>query len=104
MKAKALAKAVLKEAEEARTLNVSIEGLECSGELCKALTLHANNQTEMYRKLSHLVAQGVDDEATYNELFEQAGGLTTWFKARKKVANSMRMAATSASASSSGTQ
>lgn len=90
----------MKEAEEARTLNVSIEGLECSGELGKALTCHANNQTEMYRKLSHLVAQGVDDEATYRDLFEQAGALTTWFKARKKVANSMRMAA----ASASGTQ
>ena len=56
----------------------------------------------MYRKLSHLVAQGVDDEATYHDLFEHAGALTTWFKARKKVANSMRVAA--ATGSASGTQ
>eukprot|EP00435_Cladocopium_sp_Y103_P043974 s800_g12.t1 len=89
----------LKEAEEARTLNVSIEGFECSGELGKALICHANNQTEMYRKITQLVAQGVDDEATYQEHFEQAAALTTWFKARKKVANSMRMAATASSGS-----
>ena len=39
----------LKEAEDARTTCVSIEGLECSAGLRDALIAHADAMTELYR-------------------------------------------------------
>ena len=41
----------LKEAEDARTLCVSIENVECSGPLREALLQHAASMTELYRTL-----------------------------------------------------
>eukprot|EP00435_Cladocopium_sp_Y103_P009061 s4443_g2.t1 len=94
-KAKALAK--LKEAEEARSTCVSIENLECSSELREALLQHATAMTEIYRNLSEMVADQINDESAYLPIFERATSFTNWYKARKKVANSMKAAASSAS-------
>eukprot|EP00438_Fugacium_kawagutii_P030698 Skav213052 [mRNA] locus=scaffold364:38558:43143:+ [translate_table: standard] len=94
-KAKALAKSVLKEAEDARTTCVSIEGLECSGQLRDALLQHATAMTELYRHLSKKVSDQINDESAYTALFDQASNYSAWYKARKKVANSMKAAATS---------
>lgn len=87
----------MKEAEEARTICLSIEGLECSGELRTALNQHATIMTDLYRKLTQLVGSNVDSEDAYREHFDAAANYTAWFKSRKKVANSMRSAATSSS-------
>ncbi|CAK9018454.1 Nipped-B-like protein B [Durusdinium trenchii] len=92
-KAMALKKAVLKESEEARTLCVSIEGLECAGELVKALTAHAGAMVKLYRQLHQYTIQNVNDQSVYDPIFDQATSYTSWFKARKKVANSMKQAA-----------
>lgn len=87
----------LKEAEEARTICLSIEGLECSGELIEALGQHSTAMVELYRKLNGLISSGVEDESSYTVHFETATSYSAWFKSRKKVANSMKTAATSAS-------
>ena len=87
----------LKEAEGARTTCVSIENLECSGQLRGALLQHADAMTEVYRNLNKMVADGVNDENQYAPLFEKAQGFSAWYKARKKVANSMKSAAASGS-------
>ena len=90
----------MKEAEEARTLKLSIEGMECSGELMTALEGHANTLTELYRKIHGLIVQGVDTMESYQVHVDQAAALKDWFKSRKKVAQSMKSA--SAAASTSG--
>ena len=84
----------LKEAEEARSLCVSIETLECSGELVKSLTDHATAMTNLFRDLNKLTNEGHDDEAIYMPLFEKAVQYQTWYVKRKKVAQSMKNAAT----------
>lgn len=87
----------LKEAEDARSTCVAIENLECSGQLRDALVQHATAMTELYRKLNKLVTDQVNDETVYSPLFDQASSFSAWYKARKKVANSMKAAATSTS-------
>ena len=86
----------LKEAEEARTTCVAIEGLECSQELSTSLQQHAEVMTELYRVLNKLTQAQVNDQSAYSKLFDQANTYSAWYKARKKVANSMRQAATRA--------
>ena len=83
----------LKEAEDARTTCVSIESLECSGQLRNALGTHADSMTELFRGLSKMVSDGVNDADAYAPLFERAATFSAWYKARKKVANSMKTAA-----------
>ena len=83
----------LKEAEDARTTCVSIENLECSDQLRGALLQHADAMTEVYRNLNKMVADGVNEESQYAALFGQAQSFSSWYKARKKVANSMKSAA-----------
>lgn len=83
----------LKEAEEARTLIVAIENIECSGELSKALSGHAAAMTNLYRELHRLSVAGGDEDPAFDPLFAKAAELSAWFKARKKVANSMKQAA-----------
>lgn len=85
----------LKEAEEARSICISIENLECAGELSSALTAHASAMTEVYRDLLKLTNANVNDEDQYAVLFSRAASFTTWYKARKKIANSMKLAASS---------
>ena len=87
----------LKEAEDARTTCVSIENLECSEQLRGALLQHADAMTEVYRNLNKMVNEGVNDESQYVGLFAQAQNFSSWYKARKKVANSMKSAASTAS-------
>jgi len=84
----------LKDAEECRTMCVSIEGLECAGEMVKALTDHSVHMTSIYRNLNQLTLNGADDHATYAPLFDQATAGFGWYAARKRVANSMKAAAT----------
>eukprot|EP00435_Cladocopium_sp_Y103_P007291 s4250_g2.t1 len=93
-KAISLKAKVLKEAEEARTLCVSIEGLECSGDLVAALTQHSNSMLGVYRDLNKLTVAGVDDETSYADLFHYASTYSAWYSKRKRVANSMKAAAT----------
>ena len=88
----------LKEAEEARTLCISIEGLECAGELVSALTTHSTAMTALFRELNGHTMGGVNDLQIYQPLFEKATSYTNWFKSRKKVANTMKAAATTKSA------
>lgn len=83
----------LKEAEDARTTCVSIENLECSGQLRDALLQHATAMTELYRTLSKMVADQINSEELYAPVFDQATNYSNWYKARKKVANSMKAAA-----------
>jgi len=83
----------LKEAEDARTTCVSIEGLECSAGLRDALVQHADAMTELYRTLNKMVADQVNDDASYEPIFQSAASFSSWYKARKKVANSMKAAA-----------
>lgn len=83
----------LKEAEDARTTCVSIEGLECSAGLRDALVQHADAMTELYRTLNKMVADQVNDDASYEPIFQRAASFSSWYKARKKVANSMKAAA-----------
>ena len=63
----------------------------------KALEQHSTAMVELYRKLNQLISSGADDEASYKIHFEAATSYSAWFKSRKKVANSMKVAATSAS-------
>lgn len=83
----------LKEAEEARTLCIAIEGVEMSGELVKALTTHSDAMTGLYRELNQLITQECDDQAKYDPIFQQATICQNWFKSRKRVANTMKAAA-----------
>lgn len=83
----------LKEAEEARALCIAIEGLECAGELQSALTKHSEAMTDLYRELHQLTSSENDDTDKYQPIFEKATSYQNWFKARKKVANTMKAAA-----------
>ena len=83
----------LKEAEEARTLCIAIEGLEMAGELVQALQTHSTALTTLYRELHQLTTNEVNDINQYSKLFDQATQYQTWFKSRKKVANTMKSAA-----------
>lgn len=83
----------LKEAEEARTLCISIENLECAGELVAALTTHSTAMTTLYRDIHALTVNNVDEMSKYEGLFSQASSYQTWFKTRKQVANTMKKAA-----------
>eukprot|EP00435_Cladocopium_sp_Y103_P029798 s303_g7.t1 len=94
-KAKLLKTKVLKEAEEARTMCVSIEGLECSTDMVAALTQHSEAMLKVYRDLNQLTISGVDDEDSYAQLFHYASTYSAWYSKRKRVVNSMRAAATS---------
>lgn len=89
-----LPKIRLKEAEDARTTCVSIEGLECAGQLISALNHHAEAMTGLYRSLNKLIGEQVNDEPSYAELFAKATSWSGWYKSRKKVANAMKAAAT----------
>lgn len=84
----------LKEAEEARTLCISIENLECAGELTTALQTHSTAMTALYRDIHVLTQADVNDISQYQTLFDKATNFQSWFKSRKKVANSMKQAAT----------
>lgn len=77
---------------------MSIESLECSGQLRTAMLQHADAMTELYRTLNKMVHDGTNDDAAYTPLFDKATAYSTWFKSRKKVANSMKAAATSSKA------
>ncbi len=83
----------LKEAEEARTICVSIEGLECSGEMVKALQGHAECMTNIYRDLNRMTIAAIDDEASYADIFKKSAEYMSWYAKRKRVANSMKAAA-----------
>ena len=50
--------------------------------------------TSIYRNLNQLTLNGADDHATYAPLFDQATAGFGWYAARKRVANSMKAAAT----------
>ena len=82
----------LKESEEARSICISIEKLECAGELVGAMTKHAEELVALYRSLRELTGAGMNDEEKYEPLFHKAAALSDWFKARKRVANSMKAA------------
>ena len=84
----------LKEAEDARTTCVSIENLECSGQLRDALLSHAQVMTELYRSLNKMISDQVNDEQQFAPILEKAVSYSAWYKSRKKVANSMKAAAT----------
>lgn len=75
---------------------ISIEGLECADQLVAALTTHSVAMTSLYRELNQHTMAGVDSLEIYQPLFDKATSYTTWFKSRKKVANTMRTAATKA--------
>ena len=77
------------------TLCVSIEGLECSGDMVAALTQHSEAMTSVYRDLNKLTLDGIDDDESYAQLFHYATTYMAWYAKRKRVANSMRAAATS---------
>ena len=62
-----------------------------------ALTAHAQCMTGLYRDITKMVTQGVNSEDSYREIFEKADNYSTWYKARKKVAKTMKMAAAPAS-------
>eukprot|EP00435_Cladocopium_sp_Y103_P025376 s3284_g6.t1 len=81
---------MLKEAEEARSLCVAIETLECSGELVSALTQHSSLMTDLYRQLNKLTTENVDDITVYQPLFDKAMQYSAWYAKRKNVANSMK--------------
>ena len=83
----------LKEAEEARTLCIAIEGLEMAGELVAALQTHSKCLTDLYRELHQLTTDGVDDPDKYQPYIARATQYQNWFKSRKKVANTMKTAA-----------
>ena len=63
-----------------------------------ALEGHANICTELYRKINALVVQQIDTLEPYQPFMDEAAGLKEWFKSRKKVAQSMKSASTSAAA------
>ncbi|CAJ1352888.1 unnamed protein product [Effrenium voratum] len=67
---------------EARSLVISIESLECSGELCGALSLHAQAMADLYRELNKLVMAGTNNEDAYATLFEKATSYSNWYKRR----------------------
>lgn len=92
-KAKSARRAILKEGEEARSLAISIEGLECSGDVITTLQKHAANMTELYKEINAKILAGDNDENCYEKIYETQEGLNTWFKARKKIAKSMKAAA-----------
>ncbi len=75
---------------------VSIEGLECAGEMVKALKDHSEHMTNIYRNLNQMTLNAVNDADRYAPLFDQATAGFSWYAARKKVANSMKAAASTA--------
>lgn len=83
----------LKAGEESRTLCISIEGLDCAGELIGSLRTYADNMNSLYRDLHNLTQQNCNDENLYQPLFDKATEYDQWYRARKRVANSMRTAA-----------
>lgn len=86
----------LKEASDARTLCVSIEGVEGSQDLITALQGHAQQMTDIYRQLTQKISANVNEEGVYKGLFELAAEKAAWYKSRKKVANSMKAASLAA--------
>ena len=72
---------------------MSIENLECSGDLVAALTSHSTAMTGLYRELNKLTLASVDDISVYQPLFDKAVQFSAWYAKRKKVANSMKHAA-----------
>ena len=58
-----------------------------------ALTQHSGAMTDLYRELNKLTMAGVDDDASYAQLFQAATTYSDWYAARKRVANSMKAAA-----------
>lgn len=83
----------LKEAEEARTICMQIEGMECAGELITAMQQHSDAMAQLFRDIAKLTNENCDDEMAYEPLKQKATQWSAWFKSRKKVANSMRAAA-----------
>lgn len=83
----------MKEAEEARTLCISIDGLECSKELVSALTAHAGAMTGLFKDISKLTTAGVNTDEAYADLISKATSYSSWYKAREKIAKSMKSAA-----------
>ena len=83
----------MKEAEDARSICVAVETLECSGELRQAIEQHAGQMVDTYRELNKLITDGVDNEQAYEQIFAKAAQLSTWYKSRRKVAMSMKAAA-----------
>ena len=61
--------------------------------MVKAMTTHSECMTRLYRELHNLTNAEVDDLSKYEALFEQASSYQTWFKTRKRVANTMKAAA-----------
>jgi hypothetical protein len=45
-----------------------------------------------------MVADSINDDSAYSPLFDRATIFSNWYKLRKKVANSMKAAASSSSA------
>lgn len=73
---------------------ISIEGLECADALVGALQTHNSAMTALFRELNGHTMNGVDSLEIYQPLFDKATAYTNWFKSRKKVANTMKAAAT----------
>ena len=94
-KAKSARKAILKEGEEARSLAISIEGLECSSDVVSTLEKHAANMTDLYKEINMKILAGDNEESSYEKIYKTQESFTTWFKARKKIAKSMKAAAES---------
>ena len=94
-KAKSARKAILKEGEEARSLAISITGLECSADLMASLEKHAANMTELYKDINAKILVGENEESSYEQIYKTQESFSTWFKARKKIAKSMKLAAES---------
>ena len=95
-KAKGARKAILKECEDARSLALSIDGLECSGELQEGLTVHADSLTKLYKQINDMILQGVNEGSQYKPIFDTHDQLSNWFKHRKRIAKSMKSAAENA--------
>lgn len=71
---------------------ISIDGMECAGELVAALTDHAEKMKALFKELTALTNGGVDDESQYAPFFDRYTTMNQWYKSRKRVANSMKSA------------
>jgi hypothetical protein len=80
---------VRKEAGEAKSFAVQLDGKELSDELMVQMNKHSRLLYAMAKKLDEMVSSGVEDMESYKPYLNRLDALQTWYQPRAKSAKGL---------------
>ena len=80
---------IRKEAGEAKSFAVQLDGKELSDELMKQMTQHSRILYAMAKKLDEMASKGVEDAKDYKPYLQRLDAAQVWYQTRSKSARGL---------------